>query len=133
MKKLALIAMLVTLMLAFNTKGVMAQEKTKAEKAKPAPAQEKAKLAPVVKVLLENERVKVQEVVFKPGAKSEMKERPDTVLYILKGAKLKRYYPDGKTEDIERKTGNAYYNKRDTKSAENMSKTDYRQISIILK
>ena len=48
MKKLALIAMLVTLMLAFNTKGVMPQEKTKAEKAKPAPAQEKAKLAPVV-------------------------------------------------------------------------------------
>jgi Na+-transporting methylmalonyl-CoA/oxaloacetate decarboxylase gamma subunit len=68
MKKLALMAMLVTLMLAFNTKAVMAQEKTKAEKAKPAPAQEKAKLQPVAKVLLENERVKVQEVVFKPGA-----------------------------------------------------------------
>jgi quercetin dioxygenase-like cupin family protein len=133
MKNLALMAMLVTLMLAFNTKAVMAQEKAKPEKAKTAPAQEKAKLGPVVKVLLENEKVKVQEVMFKPGAKSEMKERPDTVIYVLKGAKLKRYSPDGKTEDIERKTGSAFYNKRETRSAENITRTDYRIITIQIK
>src|SRR5207249_11034050 len=112
MKKLALMAVVAILMFAFTTKAVMAQEKAKEEKAKMAPAEEKmkaerAKGAPTAKVLLENERVTVSDVRFKPGDKSEMKERPDRVRYVIKGGEFKRHYPDGKTEDYKLKAGEA--------------------------
>ncbi len=55
--------------------------------------------------LLENERVDVVRMVSSPGNKGTMKERPDRVLYIIKGAKVRFYYPDGKTEDAVWKTG----------------------------
>ncbi len=97
MKKLALMAMAATLMLAFTITAVMAQEKAKAEKAKMAPAEEKMKAEkakkgePTTKVLLENERVSVRETRYKPGDKGEMKERPDRVTYVIKGGEFKRH------------------------------------------
>ena len=138
MKRLALMAMAATLMLAFTTKAVMAQEKAKAEKAM-APAQEKMKAekakmrAPTTKVLLENERVRVSETRFKPGDKSEMKERPDRVTYYIKGGEFKRYTPDGKTENYKRKNGEVAFTKKNTAAAENVGKTETHQIGIQLK
>jgi Alpha/beta hydrolase family len=71
MKKLALMAMVATVMLAFATKAVMAQEK-----AKMAPAEEKIKAemkkgAAIANVLLENERVRVSDIPIKPGDKTK--------------------------------------------------------------
>jgi len=139
MKKLALMAMVATLMLAFTTKAVMAQEKAKAEKAKPAPAEEKMKAEkakkgePTVKVLLENERVKVNDVRFKPGDKGEMKERPDRVRYTIKGGDFRRHYPDGKTENFKMKAGEAAFTKKNTDALENVGKTEAHWIAILLK
>ena len=56
MKRLALMAMVATFTLAFTTGAVMAQEKAKAEKAEKA---EKGKA--VLKVLAENDKVRVFE------------------------------------------------------------------------
>ncbi|SRR5712692_343995 len=127
-----------TLMLAFTTKTVMAQEKAKAEKAKMAPAEEKMKAemkkgVATVKVLLENDRVKVQEVWSKPGDKGEMKERPDRVAYYIKGGETKRTYPDGKTEVVKRKAGEAMFLKKDKYATENVGKTEVHFIGIQLK
>ena len=139
MKRLALMVMAATLMLAFTTKAVMAQEKAKAEKAKPAPAEEKMKAEkakkgePTVKVLLENERVSVRDVRYKPGDKGEMKERPDRVQYVIKGGEFKRYYPDGKTENYKRKAGEAVFTKKNTAASENVGKTEAHWIGIQLK
>src|SRR5713226_860664 len=146
MKKLALMAMVAALMLAFTTKAVMAQEKAKAEKAKPAPAEEKAKAAPAqqakkewpkpgpnAKVLLENEKVRVLETRYKPGEKNAMQKRGARVVYVLKGGPTKIYYADGKTEKSERKPGTAtYYPGGDTKSTENVGKTEHRSLIIEL-
>ena len=139
MKRLALMAMAAILMFAFTTKAVMAQEKAKMEKAKMAPAEEKMKAekakmgTPTAKVLLENERVRVSDVRSKPGDKSEMKDRPDRVQYVIKGGEFRRTYPDGKTVDIKLKAGEANYNKKDRFANENVGKTEAHWIGIQLK
>ncbi len=137
MKKLALMAVVATLMVAFTTKVVMAQEKAKAEKAKAAPAQqakkEWPKPGPNAKVLLENEKVRVLETRYKPGEKNAMQKRGARVVYVLKGGPTKIYYADGKTEKSERKPGTAtYYPGGDTKSTENVGKTEHRNLVINL-
>ena len=139
MKRLALMVMAATLMLAFTTKVVMSQEKAKAEKAKMAPAEEKMKGekakkgAPTVKLLLENDRVRVNEIWYRPGDKGEMKERPDRVVYYIKGGEFKRHYPDGKTENVKRKDGEVAFTKKNTAALENVGKTEVNWIGINLK
>ena len=121
-----------TVMLAFTTKAVMAQEKAKA-----APAQEKMK-AEMTKganatVLLENDRVKVSEIRSKPGFKSEMKERPDRVRYVIKGGEFKVTYSDGKTVNEKLKAGEATFAKKEKSARENVGKTEAHWIGIQLK
>src|SRR5947209_2440809 len=109
MKRLALMAMVATFTLAFTTGAVMAQEKAKAEKAEKA---EKGKA--VLKVLAENDKVRVFEVAFKPG--DENKAVPSSsfrVVRALKGGTLMRTYADGKTQKVEWKTGEARINEPD--------------------
>ena len=120
-----------TLMLAFATKAVMAQEKTKAEKAKTASAQEK--IAQPGNVLFENERVKVTETRIKPGEKNEMKMRNDRVNVHIKDAKFRVHYPDGKTEDFDQKAGSVRFNKAGTSSTENIGKTESQTVIVTLK
>lgn len=123
-----------TVMLAFTTNAVMAQEK-----AKMAPAEEKMKAEKTktgqaeVKVLLENDRVKVQELRSKPGNRSEMKERPDRVVYVIKGGEFKRTYPDGKTANVKYKAGEAIFIKKEKYANENVGKTEAHWIGIQLK
>ena len=92
MKRLALMVMAATLMLAFTTKAVMAQEKAKAEKAKEAPAKATKAQGPVV--LFENERVRVTEGRIKPGEKNEMMKRNDRVNIAINAAKTRVHYPE---------------------------------------
>ena len=76
--------------------------------ANPAMAQEKAKAAPLkieLKVLLENDKVRVYEARAKPGAEGENIARPFRVIRALRGGTIMRTYADGKTEKIEWKTG----------------------------
>ena len=137
MKKLALMAVVAIVMFALTTRAAMAQEKAKAEKAITAPAQEGKKEwpkpGPNAKVLLENEKIRVQEITYKAGEKSEMKARKARVVYVLEGGPTKIYYPDGKTEKDERKKGAAtYFPGGDTKSTENVGKTNHRSLIINL-
>ena len=138
MKKLALMAVAAILMLAFTTGVVMAQEKAKTEKAKPEKAmadkakKEWPKLGPNAKLLLENEKVRVVETRSKPGEKNPMVKRGPRINYVLEGGgPTKIYYADGKTEMDERKTGTVrYYPGGDTKSTENVGKTERRSLII---
>jgi mannose-6-phosphate isomerase-like protein (cupin superfamily) len=137
MKRLVFMAGLAILMFAFTTGAVMAQEKAKAEKEKTAPAQEGKmewpKPGPNTKVLLENEKVRVTENTYKPGEKNAMQKRGPRVVYVLEGGPTKVYYEDGKTEKSERKKGAAtYFPGGDTKSTENVGKTNHRSLIINL-
>ena len=120
-------------MLAFTTKTVIAQEKAKADKAKPAPADEKAKAETATKVLFENEKFRVVETRAKPGQKNEMKERPDRVIYSFNAGKSRVHYPDGKTEEVEFKAGGVRYRKADKIQSENIGKTEARNLVISAK
>jgi quercetin dioxygenase-like cupin family protein len=60
------------------------------------------------KLLLENERVRVMEVVLKPGEKAPMHNHPnDHVVYVVNDAKLRLDFPDGKSAEFDLKSGQA--------------------------
>ena len=83
--------------------------------------------------LLENERVEVVRMVSAPGDKGAMRERPDRLLYILQGAKVRFHYPDGKTENAVWKTGDVVYQKADKRQVENIDTRGMEYISVHLK
>ena len=85
------------------------------------------------KVLLDNERVKVSETRVKPGQKNEMKMRDDRVTVPMSPAKFRFYYPDGKTEDVEYKTGAPIFRKKGVSQAENVGTTESHSLIINLK
>jgi hypothetical protein len=74
----------------------LAQEK-KAEKKAQAKA---AAGKPVVKEILKNDRVRVVEATYPPGAASESVPRGARVVHALTPATLQRTYPDGKVEKV---------------------------------
>ncbi|MGF6923106.1 hypothetical protein [Paraburkholderia sp. 40] len=57
------------------------------------------------KVFVDNERVKVAENTFKPGAESPSIARPFRVVRAIKGGKFQRIYADGRKEDGQYQTG----------------------------
>jgi hypothetical protein len=99
-------------MVAFTTKGVMAQERQKRRRRLKS---QKRKYGPAT-VLFENDRVRVVETRTKPGEGNAMQERPDRVIYHFNAGKQRVHYLDGKTEDREFKPGSVEFRKRDTTS-----------------
>ena len=96
-------------------------------------AQDKAKeRAPVVKVLLENDKVRVTEFTFKPGDVSRA-DRKARANYIIKGGKLERTSKDGKKTLVERKAGTAVWVEADSDVVKNIGKTTFVGVSIQLK
>lgn len=93
----------------------------------PVHAQDKAKAAkgaPVVKVLLENDKVRVTESTFKPGDVSPSRERIPRISHAMKGGTLERSFPDGKKVKVERKTGDwVWIGQKETYSVTNVGKT----------
>ncbi len=113
MKKLALMATVATLMLAFTTVAVTAQEKAKAEKAKPAPAQAPLsyKASPEnYKLLAENEQFRVILHTAKPGQRDAWHSHSALVNYQLSENCTSRIHlPDGKYTDRSRKRGDVTF------------------------
>ena len=56
-------------------------------------------------VLIDNDRVRVIEDKFKPGAESEVRVRPYRVARAITGGVLQRIYADGRKAVIEWKSG----------------------------
>jgi quercetin dioxygenase-like cupin family protein len=59
----------------------------------------------VYKLLMENDRVRVFDVQFKPGQKAVMHGHPDHVAYVLVDGTLTLTFPDGNSQEIPVKTG----------------------------
>lgn len=97
MKRLVRLLVPALLFVGMAAQPALAQDKAKAAKA------EKGKV--IVKVLHEDDRVRVTEVTFRPGDVGPNIERPLRVVRALKGGTLERTYPDGKTEKREWKAG----------------------------
>jgi quercetin dioxygenase-like cupin family protein len=100
----------------------------------PALAQDPLKVAPdMYKLVMENERVRVMEVVIKPGGKIGTHSHPDHLGYVLAGEKLTITGADGKAMDHALKPGDALWIKAETHSGVNTGKTDVRVLVVELK
>ncbi len=73
-----------------------------------ATAQDVVKVAPkLVKVLLENDRVRVLDFQLKAGDKVAMHSHPAGFVYGITAGKSKTTFPDGKSTETEFKAGEA--------------------------
>ena len=95
-------------------------------------AKEKKERAPVTKVLLENDRVRVAQTTFRPGDVSRA-DRRNRANYVIKGGKLERTSKDGKKTIVERKAGTAVWLEADSDVVKNIGKTTFVVVSVQVK
>jgi quercetin dioxygenase-like cupin family protein len=99
-----------------------------------ASAQDAAAVTPkVVKVKLENDRVRVLDYVSEPGDKEGWHSHPAMVVYVVSGGTLRVSTPDGKTNDVVFKAGDVIYRPPITHATENVGKTQLHAILVELK
>lgn len=102
--------------------------------ARTASAQDPLKVAPEKqKLLLENDKVRVYEVLLEPGEKLPMHSHPPYVVYFLSSFKMKTTTPDGKLTESEIKAGDARWSQPVTHANENVGTTDGRALVVELK
>jgi len=99
-----------------------------------ANGQDSVRVAPKnVKVLLENNRVRVLEVRIKPGEKIPMHSHPAHVTYALSDVKGEYTSPDGKSTTNEAKTNSVFWSEPVTHSSVNVGSTEIHAIVVELK
>lgn len=87
----------------------------------------------VYHLVLENERVRLFDVQFKPGQKAVMHQHPDHVVYALTNGTNRLLLPDGKTMDVELKPGMALFIPAGPHETTNIGKTDVNLLVFELK
>ncbi len=87
----------------------------------------------IYKLKFENERVRVMDITFAPGAKADMHTHPDHIAIITQSGKLTLSYPDGTTKDLEGKVGDAFFIPAETHAAVNSGGTELKGVVIELK
>src|SRR5437773_7663452 len=60
-------------------------------------------------VILENDQVRVLHIHYAPGEKSVMHSHPDSVIVFMEDQKAKMSHPDGKSEEVSGKKGDAVF------------------------
>ena len=88
---------------AFILAGVASSQAMAQDKAKAA-----SKATNSVKVLHDDDRVRVTETTTKPGERSDSLVRGVRVVRYLQGGTQERTYADGKKDKVERKTGEVF-------------------------
>ena len=110
----------------------MAQDKAKGAKAAPAATGERGK--PTVKVLVDNDKVRVVETTYKPGDEGDTAARGYRVTRVLKGGTMQRTHADGKVEKFERKTGEVRAAEAEAPyKVKNIGKTDVVNYTVQIK
>ena len=86
----------------------------------------------VYKCLNENARVRVLEVIFKPGDVAKMHNHPDHAVYAVKGGKAK-LTSGGKTQEMDIKTGSVIFLEAQEHEVKNIGTTTIDLIVMELK
>ena len=89
--------------------------------------------AKTIQLKMENDRVRVLEARLPPGAKEELHSHPAYVTYVVSGGKAVNHTSDGKTSQIELKSGDVVYRDATTHWAENTGTTEIHLILVELK
>ena len=105
----------------------------------PLYAQDKAKakadpkeITVETKVLVENDKVRVTQSTFKPGAVSRA-DRKARANYFVTDGKLQRTNKEGKTTAYERKAGTALWLEADSDVVKNIGNTTFVVIGVVHK
>ncbi len=99
--------------------------------ARPMFAQDMAKVAPsMVKVVMENDKVRVLEVHVKSGEKLPMHSHPAHVVIPMKSGKIRTTLADGKVMERESKQGEPIWGEPVTHSNEALMDIDVRVIEL---
>jgi len=88
--------------------------------------------ANVYSCIMENDRVRVLNVVFQPGDKAPMHHHPDHVIYVLKGGTIKMR-SGNTTSEMELKAGDAVFLEEQSHEAQNVGDTVVDLIVVELK
>ena len=96
-------------------------------------AQNRAEVVPDMKVLLENDCVRVQYHDVAVGGTIPMHSHPKYVVYTLKSFKARITLLDGTTRISQHEAGEAYWNEPITHSVENIGENDVHNLIIELK
>lgn len=95
--------------------------------------QDRATVVPGMKVLLDNECVRVQYHDVKIGETIPMHSHPNYVVYVLKAFRARITLADSTQRISERKAGEAYWNEPITHSVENIGTDDIHNLIVELK
>ena len=98
-----------------------------------ATAQDRAAVVPGMKVLLDNDCVRVQYHDVAVGQKVPMHSHPNYVVYTLNPFKARITLPNGTQRISERKAGEAYWNEALSHSVENIGGTDIHNLIVEMK
>ena len=96
-------------------------------------AQDRRAIVPEMKVLLENDCVRVQYHDVPVGETISMHSHPKYVVYTLKSFEARITLPDGTQRISKRDAGEAYWNDAITHSVTNLGKSDIHNLIIELK
>lgn len=120
---------------AFMLAGIVANPALAQDKMKDAKAAPAAKGNPVTTVLHEDDKVRVTEITSKPGDEGPSVVRGLRVVRWLQGGTIMRTYADGKTEKIERKTGQVAVGmpEKQAWSVKNVGKTTIVTYDVVIK
>ena len=98
-----------------------------------AKAQDRASVVPGMKVLFENDCVRVQYHDVAVGGKVPMHSHPAYIVYTLKPFKARITLPDGTERISEHQAGEAYWNPPITHAVENLGNADIHNLIVELK
>lgn len=88
---------------------------------------------PVVKVLIDNDKVRAYSTTFKPGDTSPSRARVQRVIHYMNAGTLRRTYPDGKTEDRKFKAGDMVWIEPATYAVKNVGKSTVQLYGVEVK
>jgi quercetin dioxygenase-like cupin family protein len=83
--------------------------------------------------VMENDRARVFDVHFKPGQKAVMHGHPDHIVYVLSDYTLNLTAPDGSSQVVPLKAGQAFWMEAGPHAAQNIGKTEGHALVIELK
>ncbi len=87
----------------------------------------------VHRLLLENDRVRILDVLVKPNEVAKMHWHPDNVSYVLGGGKLRISKPDKTVNEVDLKVGQTLQAKAGSHEVENIGDTIVHTIQVELK
>src|SRR5262249_5145837 len=87
----------------------------------------------VYRLLLENERLRIFDVRFSPGQRAVMHAHPDHAVYVLSDYTLRLTMPDGQSQQVPLKSGQAFWIGAGPHATENIGTTEGRSVVVELK